>query len=269
MKRAAACLVGLVGIAAWLVPASAHAFGDNDVVKVGGGVLGWVGANFIDKPDDQGIVTLDGQALTAEGRPDYPGFSGVTRGFGFFTEVRFVKYVGLELEVIGTRDSGTADLKVTQSSGGNLQSWEYKAKISSDAVHVPLLLKGVLPGELVSGNIFLGPEFVIPEKLGTAGPAIESDDQHRIPGAPSNLIYGATGKTYTMFTFGLGLEINLPIPGVDIRLPLAIRGGYNPGISSSRTDRADYSITGGTLLEEYKTQWKWEALGTFGVGVHF
>jgi hypothetical protein len=259
MRRAARCLVGLVGLAGWLVPASAHAF-DDGLVTVGGGVLGWTGANFLDEPGDQSIPGVPADDLS---NAKYAGFAGTTLGFGFFTELRFFKYVGVELEVIPTHDKGSASM--TESTNGT-KTAEYKVRIWSDAMHVPLLLKGVLPGELVSGNIFLGPEFVIPEKLVDSGPSSGIEVQSGATSAQ----YFASGSTYTMFTFGLGLEINLPIPGVDIRLPLAIRGGYNPGVSDTRTDRATYVVQSGKVTETTtKTEWKWEALGTFGAGVHF
>jgi hypothetical protein len=264
MRSASRCLVGLAAVVGWLVPASALAFEDG-LVTVGGGVLGWTGANFLDKPSDQ-TIPVNGQNVSPDGIPEYPGFAGTSLGFGFFTEVRFFKYVGLELECIPTRDRGTADLKVTYySASGGADSHQFKAHVAQDAWHVPLLLKGVLPGELVSGNLFLGPEFVIPSDIVKSGPMASTEGDN-----PGTIQYSATAGSYTMFTFGLGLEINLPIPGVDIRLPIAVRGGYNPGVPDKRSEMANHTPVNQIPTQiEFKSEWKWEAAGTFGAGVHF
>ena len=72
--------------------------------------------------------------------------------------------------------------------------------------------------------------------------------------------------------FGLGVEINLPIPKVDLRIPLALRGSANPGVSDKRVERARHvtSVTSDQLVSvSYNTEWKFQAVGSFGLSGHF
>lgn len=231
-------------------------------MSVGVGFVGQVGGNFFDKPDDQ---TVDGADIEA----NYPGFAGLTTGFGPMLDVRFLGYVGLEMDILFTKDRGEADLEFSVTNGTATQSFDYTIEIGHSAVHLPLLLKGSIPGEWVQPVLFLGPEFVFP------GDAEFSVLESNAPGGgvPSGAAtYGATAESYTMFTFGFGLEVMLPIPSVDIRIPFSLRGSYNPGVSAKRDERSDPPPTAnGTDLtrETFKTDWKFQAVANFGAAWHF
>jgi hypothetical protein len=152
---------------------------------------------------------------------------------------------------------------------GNSQKFDYTIEIGHDAVHLPLLLKGSIPGEYVQPILFLGPEFVFPSDPHFA--VLESN----VPGgglatSVGGPNYSASTADYTMFTFGLGLEIMLPIPSVDIRIPFSLRGSYNPGASDKRDERGDHVVNGTDLQSEtFDTSWKFQAVANFGAAWHF
>ena len=130
----------------------------------------------------------------------------------------------------------------------------------------------MLPGEIVSPMLFVGPEFVLPSKPSlTMTPAT---------GNASTVKFGVVEDlpNYTLVTFGLGMEFILPIPVdvLQVRIPLQLRGSIDPGAASTREERssiydvttsADGSVTG--YREDYKTRWKFQAYATLGASVHF
>ena len=70
-----------------------------------------------------------------------------------------------------------------------------------------------------------------------------------------------------MWTFGLGMEIKLPVPKADIRIPLTLRGSYNPGVEAKAIDRLDGTPTASKAT--FKTEWQWNAAATLGVAYYF
>ncbi|MCA9620062.1 MAG: hypothetical protein KC731_13645 [Myxococcales bacterium] len=229
-----------------------------DFMTFGIGIVGQAGANFLDKPGDQ---TVQGRNFPENA--DYPGFAGVTTGVGPMIEFRFLGYVGLELDILFQSDHGSADLDSTQRDGsGNIISQQtFTVDIGHSAVHLPLLIKGALPGKWVTPVVFLGPEFVVPG---------DATCEEGCTSNPSQTTYGAYSEGYTAFAFGLGLEINLPIPTADIRIPLSLRGNVNPGVKGTREERANHVVTGDRITtEDFSTAWKFQAVGNFGAAWHF
>jgi hypothetical protein len=231
-----------------------------DFMTFGVGFIGQFGGNFLDKPGDQSVRGVE------RTKPEYPGFAGFTTGFGPVIEFRWLGYAGIELDILFQSDRGSAELEVTETSGSNVQSAKFHVEIQQDAVHVPLLFKGALPGRIVTPMIFLGPEFVVPSESTT-----EIFDGE-IPNFATTQKYSAkTPDAYTCFTFGLGLEFNLPIPYVDVRIPLQLRGNVNPGVSDVRDERAEHIGTPPDGITEviYSTEWKFQAALNIGAAVHF
>jgi len=229
-----------------------------DFMTFGIGGLGIAGANFLTKPGDQ---TVGGQDFPEDSQ--YPGFAGPALGGGLMFEVRFLGYVGLELDVLFQSDHGTADLDTTtrDAMGNIINRQQFTIKIGNKATHLPLLIKGALPGKWVTPVVFLGPEFVVPG---------DAKCEEACTSNPSGTTYGAYSEGYTAFTFGLGLEVNLPIPKADIRIPLSLRGNYVPSVGGTREDRANQTTNGTNITsEEYSTKWQFQAAGTFGVAWHF
>ncbi len=255
-----------VATALTFLPATASAF---EYVTVGIGGMFQAGGNFLDKPDDQTIQLANGKTAAD---PEYPGFAGLTLGGGGFVDVRFIKYVGIEFGVLYTSDKGEAELKITNA--GN--EAKFDITISHNAIHMPLLVKGVIPGAVAQPMLFVGPEFVVP--LGDGGDA--ECEQTSPPAANCNSLgtkyMMLDTPTYIMVTFGLGVEFKLPLPVVDIRIPLTLRGSIDPGVPETRqhTDtqdgRAKYTINGNAIEKvEYKTEWKFQAAATLGTSIHF
>ncbi len=229
----------------------------NQWVTFGIGFTGGVGIAVLDKPDDQ---SLNGVPNVT---PLYSGFSGLDTAIGASFELRLLGYGGIEVDVLSAHEHGSADITVTKLSATQTASQStFKVKIGHSAVHVPLLFKGAVPGKIVTPVFFLGPEFVMPSK--DADFENEGDNL-------SNTAHTAYTEKYTMFAFGLGLEFNLPIPKVDIRIPLSLRGGYNPSVSNHRGDRMiGTQRADGTFSEmSYSTSWQWTGRGQLGLAVHF
>jgi len=219
------------------------------------GINGALGGSFTGQPGDQTIL---GEEVT----PGYPGFGGFSPGLGAQLEVRFLGYVGVEMDILYVGENGDTTITVRNVVDGGVN--EFDLNIGHSAVHVPLLLKGVYPGRWFSPMVMLGPEFVAPQ--GNARFSI--DGQNNTPTQ-----YGAyTVDGYTMFAFGIGAEINLPTPFVDLRLPISLRGAYNPGIGGSRSDRV-VAIEGDdpTILgaEFFSTTWEWNVRLHAGLTANF
>lgn len=213
-----AVAVGSVAALA-LVPRTAHAF---EVVEVGVGPMVSLGANFIAKPSD------------AAGTP-YGGFSGFSGGGGAAIDIRVLKFVGLEVDILRKTDRGKADITTTDNN--THQSTTFSLDIGQSATHVPLLLKAVLPTPLISPNIFVGPEFVFPSD-GTATTSVPVTGP-----APQ-----AHADKYTALTAGIGFEIKLPLPIVDIRLPFSLRYSHF-GLSDHVADRVSGAANGATIFD--------------------
>ena len=263
-------------LAVLLVPAAALAAEEEEEAEageeleyfeVGIGVF-WVpiNANFIDEPTGQDIrlAAQEGESTVV---PDYPGFAGVTgaTGFGFQIDVRIIEYIGLELNLFHTTDRGSADITLYGADvpGGEKRPHEFTLEIRHDAWHIPLLLKGVLVGEVVQPSLFVGPEFVI---VGNAEAEVTAGENPY-----TSTTFEANAHHYMFITFGIGLEFKLPIPAVDVRIPLNLRAGINPDTPGDRYAlEKDY----GTSINElskvvYHTAFQYEALITLGASMHF
>ena len=217
------------------------------------GFSGGAGASILDKPDDQ---TVRG----TEPSPRYPGFSGLATALGPTMELRFLGYVGVEVDILFASESGVAEMRSLDPVTAEESTFDIV--IGHSAVHVPLLFKAVAPGKIASPMIFLGPVFVLPGD--NADFAVENGEN------VGQLDYSAYTESYTMFMFGLGVEVNLPIKEVDMRIPFTIRGGYNPGVSDERSERATHGPAEGTITEEsFSTAWKYAVGAQLGLSVHF
>ena len=240
------------------------------IVSVGIGAQFMGGANFLDKPDDQ---TIDGQNRD----PQYPGFAGSSIGGGGFIDVRFIDYVGFEFGVLQMTDKGSAELTITERSSGSQARFDVNLKQS--ALHMPLLLKAAVPGVIAQPLFFVGPEFVVPlancksdNADRATNPECQAEVVSKTGGSTLGTKYGIITQNSINVMFGLGAEFKLPIPKVDIRIPLTMRGSINPGVSSKRVDRETDTLNAmGTLLErvDYVTNWKFAAYANIGMSVHF
>ena len=202
-------------------------------IEFGAGLIAGGGANFIPKPDP-----------FPGGVQPNPGFGGPSYGGGLALDVRFLPFIGLEFDVLRKSDKGT----------GTFNNVDYT--IGGSAWHYPIMVKAILPSPLVAPFAALGAEHVAP----TYG-----DAEAALPG-------GATVPTtqwadsYWMFAFALGMEVKLPLPVVDIRIPISIRGSATPGASSKPEDRTRQTALG-TL--QYNAEWAYAFSLNAGAQIYF
>lgn len=214
----------------------------------GVGLLGVAGGNFISKPGDK-TLTVPG---VGTGQAEfYPGFGGTTLGGGLMFDARFIDLLGLEVDALRTTDRGKGDITF---------NGVYKVTISIEqgAWHVPILAKIVVPGPVVQPMFFVGPELVFPSSA-----KAEVDK-------PLGTEMEARADNYTMLTFGGGVEIKLPVPSIDLRIPVGLRGSYNPGVSDKLADRIDVVWASGAAQKvTYHTEWQYQVVMTLGVAAYF
>lgn len=226
----------VVGLGAFgaVALSAAPSYADKDWM-VGGGLFGIVGGNFQEKPTRSNVD------------PDVnPGFGGVTGGFGLMVDARFFKLIGLEVDAIHSSDHGTGDV--------TFNGVTTHVTIGQPAWHIPILAKVAFDMPLVVPLVFIGPEIVAPSKA-----SVSTDPSLAAAG------FSQTVDTYVMLTFGGGVEFKLPIPVVDLRIPLTIRGSWNPGVSSKFSDRTTFGLGGIT----YKSDWQFAVNGTLGAAIYF
>jgi hypothetical protein len=234
MKRAwhrgfGGLLIATTAVAASLTPRTAHA------VEFGAGLIGVAGGNFQDKPDRTGL------------QPDInPGFGGLTIGGGLMLDLRFIELIGLEVDVIRSGDHGTGTV--------SFNGYHNKVTIGQGAWHVPILAKVTIPSPVVAPAFFIGPEIVAPSAAST------SVDPPLLAAA-----FTQKADTYVMLTLGAGVEIKLPLPVLDLRIPIGLRGSYAPGVSSNFADRTS---TNGTSIV-YRSEWKFAVNATLGAALYF
>jgi hypothetical protein len=241
--RSSGRLVGTIlmcwatGISALAVPRLARA------AELGVGLIGAAGGNFLDKADRKATD------------PDiYPGFSGLTVGGGLMLDGRILDgLLGLEVDAIRSSDKGSGTVTFTVPG----YSAAFKLKIGQSAWHVPILAKITIPSPLVAPAFFVGPELVFPSQ---ADATIDG------PVAVTNQFL-ATADSYLMVTFGGGVEIKLPLPILDLRVPIGLRGSYAPGISSAFSDRVQHDA--GYARVTYHSEWKFAVNGTVGAALYF
>ncbi len=248
----AAVLGGLL-----LTTSNAFAF---DLITLGIGIKGGAVGNFLDKPSDKSYSYMGSDVSNS--LPSYPGFGGANGEFGGYVEAMALGMVGIELDFLHSSDFGHGSEDVTVN-GLRVGTWNLQ--VGYDAWHIPLLLKGQIPLPLFSPYAVIGPEFVFPGKTSASAPP-ESGTTGTYPNGPVI----ATVKNYTLFTVGLGFDIKLPIPNVDLRIPIDLRGSFNLGTSSHEQDLVNYVISGNTLQgATYNAAWQYRASATIGLGYHF
>jgi len=204
-------------------------------LTVGAGLIGAAGGNFQSKPDLVGA------------EPDVnPGFGGLTIGGGFLLDARLFNLVGLEVDIIRSSDHGTGSV--------TFNGFKNDVTIGQGAWHFPILAKVTFPSPLIAPEVFIGPEIVSPSK------ASVSVDPSTFAGA-----FAQTADTYVMLTFGGGIEIKLPLPILDLRIPITVRGSYAPGVSSKFADRTPTVFP----VVTYRSEWQYAVNGTLGAALYF
>ncbi|HVU04233.1 MAG TPA: outer membrane beta-barrel protein [Polyangiaceae bacterium] len=211
--------------------------------EFGAGLMGVAGGNFQNKPDRRPTDPNNN-----------PGFGGTTVGGGLMLDGRVLDgLLGLEVDVLRTTDSGGGDVTVNGVTG--------HVKISQGAWHVPILFKLTIPSPVVAPMFFVGPEIVAP---GSHDGSVDG---------PFSAVVTVHSKsdTYTMLTLGGGVEIKLPLPILDLRIPIGLRLSYNPGLSDKYADRTTNTInaTGTSGDVTYSSEMKYAVSATLGAALYF
>jgi hypothetical protein len=226
--------------------------------ELGVGFLGLVGGSFLSELSDRDKrfpFEVDGQSR-GEVVFTYPGFGGVGGGGGLALEANWRGIVGLEVDVLYTRDQGKGDID------------GFEITMAQWALHIPLLLKVGLPAGLVRPFLVVGPEFVIP-----GDPEVSGDlPPLAVPGVgTATASLEGQADPYVAIAFGLGFEFRLPVENADLRIPLTLRGSYNPGVGDKGADRQSLSCstTGRACTVTLNSEWEWQAAATLGLAYYF
>lgn len=239
-SRRARLITTLVFVSMLWFAAPAHA-GWQDEIDLGVQGLGFFGGNFLSEPSDK-TVEQNGRRYSDV---IYPGFGGTGKGGGFTLDFRYQKIIGLEIGCIFSEESAKGEIN------------ELNLTLSHAVTHVPIMLKVAANTEIVRPFAMVGWQF-----------SFVSDAKAEFEGGGT--LFDASNEDYSLFAFGFGLEVALPLDGVDIRIPLAVRLGWNTSTTDKVSDRAEYDIQGNTIQKvTFSTAFEYHAGGTLGIAWYF
>ena len=205
-----------------------------------------VGSFISEPPEDEKVI--DNYQIP------YGGFAGIGGGWGLTLSATWEEWVGLELGLLSVSAAGEGKINV----GPGVITHE----VTTSSIHIPLLLVLSAPFESVKPQLFVGPSWVIPNDM-----SFET--------SPENIVganFDARGDTYFAWHFGFGLEIRLPISGVDLRIPVRLHGIYNPAVGDSIDSRiATFAVSPQTASSpeesrtDYLIEWEWQAAVSLGL----
>lgn len=204
--------LGLVLQFGLVLGASSARAGWRDVVEVGVTLQGLGGSSYSSTPD---VLRAEVEGVEVEPVP-YEGWWGASGGAGLGAEARAWHWLGLELGLILAKDNGDEEMNQGELHGENI------------ALHMPFVVKFVVPVRGLRPLLLAGVEVVVP----MATRATYSADDLEVT---------AHADTYTLIHTGLGFEVDLPIEGLDIRVPFVFHLGVNPAASDDVGDKASYS----------------------------
>jgi hypothetical protein len=171
-----------------------------------------------------GIAVVDAPTPAVFDLPNTPGqtaeqesLSGFIFGGGLFVELRALEALGLELAPYYSRDRTSGDLRFAGQ--------DVVVEVGQGAIHVPILLKGLLPWRPLAPFVVLGPELVVPTL-----PSADSSPKGVVAAA-------ATAESYWNLVAGVGAELRVPAGNLDLRIPLSLRMSYQPGFDDALDNR--------------------------------
>lgn len=215
-------------------------------LELGLGLVTSLGGSFLDQPTDKAQVPGGAVSLV------YPGFAGVGGGGGLSLELRWRQIFSVELNLLLSLDRGAAYIDLV------------RVEIGQTAWHVPVLFKAVYPGERLKPWAGLG--FAVVQPV-----ALEANTAPLLPETATRI--GSQAGTYGLLQLAVGLEILLPIDDVDLRVPLGLRGAWNPGSPDAARDRAAYTfrpqdpLVVDTVI--FSSEWQYHLGATLGLAVYF
>ncbi len=214
-------------------------------IEIGVGAAGFMNGTFMsDLPDDKKIVQVNGQDAIVP----YPGFWGLGGGGGVQLNAMYRGFIGMQLDLLFSQDNGQGEITLND---GTPAATEIKLEMSQGAFHIPLMVKAAIPLKSVRPFLLLGPEFVIP-----GDPEMTTD-----PKLAQAL--EAEADPYINLTTGFGFEFLVPAEGVDLRIPLSIRGSFNFGTADDVKGRM--SITDQGQIVGINSEWEYQAFVMLGL----
>jgi hypothetical protein len=241
------------------------------------GLLALANVHWLDQPADRAVSV--GNLVGRDDR--YPGFMGGDITLGAMLDVRYLRFIGFEIDLFRQDDHGTG--AITIKDAGSLclipavsipyATSKYNVTIGQHAWHVPLLLKLSIPGRTVIvqrededeeivrafATFAFGPEFVFPE---TTSFRVSPERGLDYP-------IQASASNYVMYTGALGYERRLS-DSHDLRLLLSLRGSYNPSAGSTAMERGKYIVANSNIVPvTYESEWRYQAAITLGLGWFF
>jgi hypothetical protein len=218
MHRLTSLLV-LVGI----LLVSSSAFAQNPFkLNMGVGLKGGLnGSGGVGVPENETFPFNGGQI---GGDPEvYPMF-GLGGAVGVALEARAFDIVGLETGLHLSYDNGNGYEDKNDAITGRTYI-TINQEQRTTALHIPLLLKLVVPGAVVRPVFGLGVEFVLQQSS-----TLEYDTQ------PTVNPHAIETTNYTLGMFTAGLEFRAGA----VRIPLEFRAGYNLNFSNKASDRVRF-----------------------------
>jgi hypothetical protein len=214
-------------------------------IEIGVGAAGFMNGTFMsDLPDNKKIVQVNGQDVLVP----YPGFWGLGGGGGVQLNAMYRGFIGMQLDLLFSQDNGQGEITIND---GTPAATEIKLEMSQGAFHIPLMVKAAIPLKSVRPFLLLGPEFVIP-----GDPEMTTD-----PSLAQAL--KAEADPYINLTTGFGFEFLVPAEGVDLRIPLSIRGSFNFGTADDVKGRM--SITDQGQIAGINSEWEYQAFIMLGL----
>lgn len=180
------------------------------------GLKGMGGYNHWTKPDDGPYELLHQDVAFSNDRGGYGA------GGGLYVQMRFFKYLGLEIDFLFEDD------RIWEHP---LDGYDWQTTARRVNLRLPILVQAVLPTRTVRIAVGIGPEFVVPIRTWAEQSAVDE-----LPASVRDYRFRSDSKTTTRLTFGLNIAIKL---WRGITLPIDLRASYDPGQPDDWTGRVE------------------------------
>jgi hypothetical protein len=242
-----------------LTPETAHASDGPFTVGVGP-LFGFGGAAAVDYDASTQVAGLP-QGIG-------PGLGGPYGSFGLMADARIAKFLGFEFDYMRTSVSANAPIPLSVA-GTPIDFGTLNVKFSQWHHELAFLGKLVIPTPLIAPIFGAGVTIALPD---TAQLSFD-------PAPPAGVTIGTKQGTWTYFTGVAGLEVKLPIPKIDIRIPVLARFNWNVTSATCKANPTagdppcnldvSYTLTPPSLTATYNTSWKYQVGVTIGVAIYF
>lgn len=240
VRRALSLSVVLLALGVLQAPA-AHAIVPN-VFEISAGIKAGAGLEIWTEPSGT-TVELPGTGEVF----DIPFFDEARAGFnstiGLFMEMRFVRYLGLEVGLFITRHKilEDTDWTYTEVDQGTGRIDRFSTKTEQELVftsyHVPVIVKGILPvGDAVRLSLGIGPEFAIGSYAYATFKKVSGDDLRGARAQFTDLQAESQTDTYLALQFGVDIKAG------PFRVPIDLRWAYNLSQPDGYYDRITYFV---------------------------